>query len=120
MLPFEATAVYTHVATWWMVCFLTWLQTPTHTWLPSRSNMTSSRPVQRDVIRYDATTPEDAVWQTYPPFVLAYRSLVFMLITIALAEMCGRWNNLLQPRDVPTVITSAVVLSGQCETNKPP
>jgi hypothetical protein len=44
--------------------------------------------------------------------VLIYRSLCFMAIIVALAELCGRWNHLLQPRNVPTVITSAVVLSG--------
>lgn len=49
---------------------------------------------------------------TYPPFVLFYRSVGFMAITLFVAEVCGRFNPLLQPRDVPTVITSAVVLSG--------
>jgi len=58
--------------------------------------------------------PEHAVWQTYPPYVLIYRSMAFMLIIIALAETCGRWDPLLQPRSVPNVITSAVVLSGLC------
>jgi hypothetical protein len=62
-----------------------------------------------------ATNPEEhATWQTYPPYVLAYRSVVFMMITMMLAEICGRWDVLLQPRNVPTVITSAVVLSGLC------
>lgn len=115
-----------------------------------------------DDVRAATWSPENSVWQTYPPYVrlhvpsrtptllfwvvliiyiyiyifflfwgsfsvsnlygitvthidskvLAYRSIVFMLIIIALAEICGRWNPLLQPRDVPTVITSAVVLSG--------
>eukprot|EP00729_Bicosta_minor_P005064 gene5064-26938_t len=64
-----------------------------------------------DDVRAATWSPENSVWQTYPPYVLAYRSIVFMLIIIALAEICGRWNPLLQPRDVPTVITSAVVLS---------
>ena len=58
--------------------------------------------------------PEHTVWQTYPPYVLIYRSMTFMLIIICLAETCGRWDPLLQPRSVPTVITSAVVLSGLC------
>jgi len=56
--------------------------------------------------------PNHENWQSYPPYVLFYRSLVFMTITVVLAELCGRWNQLLQPRNVPTVITSAVVLSG--------
>eukprot|EP00039_Didymoeca_costata_P002597 m.61354 g.61354 ORF g.61354 m.61354 type:complete len:499 (-) comp11402_c0_seq1:1299-2795(-) len=61
----------------------------------------------------DATfSNEKVVWQTYPPFVLAYRSFCFMLIIMTIAEVCARWNPLLQPRNVPTVITSAVVLSG--------
>jgi phospholipid/cholesterol/gamma-HCH transport system permease protein len=62
---------------------------------------------------YTSCNPENhETWQTYPPYVLAYRSMVFMSITMALAEICGRWDVLLQPRNVPTVITSAVVLSG--------
>lgn len=76
-------------------------------------NLGTSEAYWTDV--YEATfIPEHGIWQTYPPYVLIYRSMAFMLITIALAETCGRFDPLLQPRSVPTVITSAVVLSGLC------
>eukprot|EP00040_Diaphanoeca_grandis_P025144 m.138934 g.138934 ORF g.138934 m.138934 type:complete len:508 (-) comp30025_c0_seq3:144-1667(-) len=62
---------------------------------------------------YDATFDDkQVVWQTYPPYVLLYRSITFMIIIVAVAETCGRWYALLQPRSVPAVITSAVVISG--------
>ena len=52
---------------------------------------------------YEATFDEALVWQVYPPYVLFYRSITFMLIIIVVAELCGRWHALLQPRNVPTV-----------------
>lgn len=38
--------------------------------------------------------------------------LDFQVITIVVAEICGRYNRRLQPRAVPLVITTTVVLSG--------
>ena len=55
---------------------------------------------------------ESGEWANYAPFVLLYRSVTFMLIIVAVAELCARHNERLQPRSVPFVITSAVVLSG--------
>lgn len=49
---------------------------------------------------------------SYPPFVNVYRSLVFMFVILFVAEVCSRYNKSLQPRDVPKVITWAVVLAG--------
>lgn len=60
---------------------------------------------------WDATVGADVSWQTYPPFVMLYRSVMFILATMAIAETAGRWNPLLQSRDVPWVITTAVVVS---------
>ena len=40
------------------------------------------------------------------------RSLWFMLVTLFVAEVCGKFNPLLQPRNVASVITLAVVISG--------
>lgn len=37
-----------------------------------------------------------------------------MLITMGIAEFSGRFYPYLQPRGVPGVITSAVVISGLC------
>jgi len=55
---------------------------------------------------------DGAHWQSYPPYVLYYRSSAFMAIIMAVAETCGRFFPYLQPRGVPGVITSAVVISG--------
>jgi ABC-type transporter Mla maintaining outer membrane lipid asymmetry ATPase subunit MlaF/ABC-type transporter Mla maintaining outer membrane lipid asymmetry permease subunit MlaE len=58
-----------------------------------------------------ATVEADGPWQTYPPIVMVYRSVAFIFVTMAVAEISGRWDPLLQSRDVPWVITTAVVVS---------
>ena len=47
----------------------------------------------------------------YPPLVNAYRAVGFMLVTMATAQLVARARRRAQPRHVPGVITSAVVLS---------
>eukprot|EP00038_Savillea_parva_P021043 m.33172 g.33172 ORF g.33172 m.33172 type:complete len:524 (-) comp4983_c0_seq1:59-1630(-) len=63
---------------------------------------------------WDATFGADLPWQTYPPIVMLYRSVVFILTIMVVAEVAGRSNPVLQSRDVPWVITSAVVASSLC------
>lgn len=51
-------------------------------------------------------------WWHYAPFVLTYRSTAYMAIIIAVAAACAQWHPRLSPRDVPRVITWAVVGAG--------
>lgn len=44
-------------------------------------------------------------------FVNIYRSFGFMASTMAIAQLCARWRRRAQPRHVPIIITSAVVLA---------
>lgn len=46
----------------------------------------------------------------FAPLVNVYRSLGFMLCTMGISQLCSRSRRRLQPRHVPLVITSAVVL----------
>eukprot|EP00049_Salpingoeca_infusionum_P007698 m.124969 g.124969 ORF g.124969 m.124969 type:complete len:527 (-) comp13792_c1_seq1:627-2207(-) len=55
---------------------------------------------------------ENTALLVYPPFVLLYRSLGFIVAIMVVAEVVARWNDLLQPRDVSSVITMTVVVSG--------
>jgi len=55
--------------------------------------------------------PECDLVGVYPPFVLMYRSLTFILIIVFVAETIGRFSSRLQPRNVPFVITTSVVVS---------
>ena len=47
----------------------------------------------------------------WAPLVNAYRSVGFMASTLIIAQLCARWRRRAQPRHVPLIITSAVVLS---------
>ena len=47
----------------------------------------------------------------HAPLVNAYRSIGFMASTMIIAQLCARWRRRAQPRHVPIIITSAVVLS---------
>lgn len=47
----------------------------------------------------------------YPPLVNFYRSLGFMASTMVIAQLCAGLKRRLQPRNVPLVITTAVVTS---------
>uniref|UniRef100_A0A7S2MYS5 ABC transporter domain-containing protein n=1 Tax=Haptolina brevifila TaxID=156173 RepID=A0A7S2MYS5_9EUKA len=47
----------------------------------------------------------------WAPLVNMYRSIGFMLATMVIAQVCARWQKRAQPRHVPLIITSAVVLS---------
>ncbi len=49
-----------------------------------------------------------SLW-AYPPFVSIYHSLIFMVIILGVAEIAGRMRPGIQPRDVPSAITWAVV-----------
>jgi len=44
-------------------------------------------------------------------FVNVYRSVGFMASTLVVAQLCARWKQRAQPRHVPIIITSAVVLA---------
>ena len=44
-------------------------------------------------------------------FVNVYRSFGFMASTMIIAQLCARWRRRAQPRHVPIIITSAVVLA---------
>mmetsp|Transcript_18349 Transcript_18349/g.24215 ORF Transcript_18349/g.24215 Transcript_18349/m.24215 type:complete len:530 (+) Transcript_18349:77-1666(+) len=56
--------------------------------------------------------PDCQSWKVFPPYVLLYRSVGFICVVIIVAELVGRMSTSLQPRHVPLVITSSVVLSG--------
>jgi ABC-type transporter Mla maintaining outer membrane lipid asymmetry ATPase subunit MlaF/ABC-type transporter Mla maintaining outer membrane lipid asymmetry permease subunit MlaE len=47
----------------------------------------------------------------WAPLVNVYRSVSFMAATMLIAQACARWQRRAQPRHVPFIITSAVVLS---------
>ena len=47
----------------------------------------------------------------YPPLVNCYRALGFMASTMVIAQLCAGLKRRLQPRNVPLVITTAVVTS---------
>jgi hypothetical protein len=47
----------------------------------------------------------------WAPLVNAYRSVGFMLSTMLISQACARWRRRAQPRHVPLIITTAVVLS---------
>lgn len=47
----------------------------------------------------------------HAPLVNAYRAIGFMASTILISQLCARWRRRAQPRHVPFIITSAVVLS---------
>ena len=47
----------------------------------------------------------------HAPLVNAYRSIGFMASTMLIAQLCARWRRRAQPRHVPLIITTAVVLS---------
>ncbi|MGM0439767.1 MAG: ABC transporter permease [Chlamydiota bacterium] len=53
--------------------------------------------------------PPKNFWQ-WLPVINVYRSLAYIIITMVTAEICGSKDHHLQPRDVPKVITKAVVL----------
>ncbi|EOD40923.1 hypothetical protein EMIHUDRAFT_222339 [Emiliania huxleyi CCMP1516] len=55
--------------------------------------------------------PEGQHLLKFAPLVNVYRSLGFMLCTMGISQLCSRSRRRLQPRHVPLVITSAVVLS---------
>lgn len=61
---------------------------------------------------YDVVFHATEHWQNYPPYVIMYRSVTFIVLIIVIAELCARTYPWLQPRHVPFVITSAVVLAG--------
>ncbi|HLD17044.1 MAG TPA: ATP-binding cassette domain-containing protein [Coxiellaceae bacterium] len=63
--------------------------------------------VMPKIFDYDKTQP---FWH-YPPIINAYRSIGFMIITLAVSEYFGRRNKNLQPRHVPRVITWSVVIA---------
>ena len=50
----------------------------------------------------------------WAPLVNAYRSVGFMASTILIAQICARWRRRAQPRHVPIIITTAVVVSCLC------
>lgn len=50
----------------------------------------------------------EMLW-TFPPFVCAYHSLVFMFLILFVAEISARLRPNIQPRGVPKAITWAVV-----------
>ena len=47
----------------------------------------------------------------WAPLVNTYRSMGFMASTMLIAQLCARWRRRAQPRHVPLIITSAVVLA---------
>ena len=50
-------------------------------------------------------------WFQYPPYVNLYQSIGFMVIIIWIAEVTGRSNKFLQPRNVPKTITWSIVIT---------
>merc|ERR1719310_2227221 len=60
------------------------------------------------------TPGADLHWLKYPPVVNAYRALGFMAMTMLIAQLCAGVRRRLQPRNVPLVITTAVVTSCLC------
>ncbi len=54
--------------------------------------------------------PKLAFWHL-PLVISSYRSLGFMLIILAVSEICGRCKAQLQPRDVPKTITWSIVIA---------
>ncbi|KAL1525446.1 hypothetical protein AB1Y20_020303 [Prymnesium parvum] len=78
---------------------------------PAGFDMISHEEYWQEVSSTIFQQPPGAHILKYAPLVNCYRSLGFMLSTMLISQLCSRSQKRLQPRHVPLVITSAVVLS---------
>lgn len=78
---------------------------------PAGFDLISSADFWREVADTVLTRREGAHVLKWALLVNVYRSVGFMCATMLIAQLCARWRQRAQPRHVPFIITSAVVLS---------
>mmetsp|Transcript_42131 Transcript_42131/g.110905 ORF Transcript_42131/g.110905 Transcript_42131/m.110905 type:complete len:320 (-) Transcript_42131:549-1508(-) len=78
---------------------------------PSGFNLIDPDEFWQEVHEVVLTRREGAHVLKWGPLVNVYRAVGFMMSTMLIAQACARWKQRAQPRHVPFIITSAVVLS---------